>query len=92
MTTLHPIPHHLRATDEDIIDEIFRLLWFEFGAQLGDFEFYARHVTRLQEAYGCEAVAAALQRRHRQMRRATAFQIQQQPAFAKQLKRQAGRE
>jgi hypothetical protein len=89
MMTLLSIPIHPRATDEDIVEEIFRLLWFEFGAQLCNFEFYARHVTRLQATFGHDAVSAALQRHHRQMRRAVSDQIRLQRTYAARLKRGA---
>jgi hypothetical protein len=75
------------ATDADVVAEIFHQLWFEWGARLGDFEFYARHIPRLQAAYGDAAVAAALRRHHAQMRRSVSDEIRQQRTYATRLKR-----
>jgi hypothetical protein len=82
------LPHHLIATAADVVAEIFHQLWFEMGAQLGDYEFYSRNIRRLQEEYGADAVAAALRLHHAQMRCAVASQIRQQRSFARWLKRE----
>jgi hypothetical protein len=90
MTTLLPIQHRPTATDADVVEEIFNQLWFEMGARLCNYEFYSRHIPRLEAAYGDAAVAAALRRHHAQMRRAVASQIRQQRDHERRLKRQMG--
>jgi hypothetical protein len=62
-------------TDADVVEEIFRELWFEMGAQLCDYAFFSRHFRPLQAAYGHAAVAAALRRHHAQIRSAASSQI-----------------
>jgi hypothetical protein len=88
MTTLLPIPHRPTATDEDVVDEIFHQLWFEFGAQLGDYAFFSRNIPPLVAAYGHDAVAAALRRHHAQIRSAASDQIRQLRQHAARLKRE----
>jgi hypothetical protein len=75
------------ATADDIVDEIFHQLWFEFGARLGDFAFYALHIPRLEAEFGSDAVGRALRLHHRQMRRAVSDQIRQQRTYAARLRR-----
>jgi hypothetical protein len=78
------------APDPIAVDEIFRELWYEMGAQLCNFEFYSRHIPRLQDAYGCEAVAAALRQHQAMMRRACLGQIRDLRRNAARLKRERG--
>jgi hypothetical protein len=79
----------MNATDDDIVEELFHQFWFEWGAQLGDAEFFARNIPPLVAAFGHDAVDRALKLHHRQMRSATAFQIRQQRTYATRLKRSA---
>jgi hypothetical protein len=58
-----------------VVDKLFRKFWFEWGAQLCNFEFYSRHIPPLQDAYGCEAVAAALHRHQAMLCRQYSDQI-----------------
>jgi hypothetical protein len=89
MMTLLSIPIHPRATDEDIVEELFHQFWFEWGAQLGNAAFFSRNIPPLVAAYGHDAVDRALKLHHRQMRSATSFQIRQQQAYARRLRRSA---
>jgi hypothetical protein len=75
----------------DIVEEIYNQLWFKMGAQLCNFDFYARHIPRLQADYGHEAVSAALRQHHAQMRRSTSDQIRSQRNHAPRLKRESPR-
>jgi hypothetical protein len=81
-------PIELPVAGADVVEEIFHELWFEMGARLGDYEFYSRHIGRLQAEFGDAAVAAALRLHHAQMRRAVSSQIRQQQAYAARLKRE----
>jgi hypothetical protein len=56
-----------RDPDEIVVDEILVQLC-DWRARLCHFEFYARHIAPLQEAYGDEAVAAALRRHYAMLR------------------------
>jgi hypothetical protein len=75
------------ATDPIVVEAILDQLR-ESGARLCDIQFYSSIVQRLHEAYGHEAVAAALRRHHVEMRRAVSYQIRQQRGHVAWLKRQ----
>jgi hypothetical protein len=89
VTTLHPIPHRPRATDEDVIAEIAHQFWCVWGARLCDYAFFSRNIPPLEARYGHAAVAAALKRHHAQMRREVSEQIRRQRDHARRLKRSA---
>jgi hypothetical protein len=70
-----------------VVDELFRLFWGEWGAQLCNFEFYSRRIPPLQDYYGHDAVAAALAQYHAMLRSRTSSQIRDLRRNAAWLKR-----
>lgn len=75
---------------EIVVEEIFQQLNC-VGAQLCNFECYSRTVPPLQEAYGHEAVAAALHKNYAVIRARAADQIRCLRRNAARLKRELGR-
>jgi hypothetical protein len=73
------------------VEEIFNQLNCKIGAQLCNWECYARTIPPLQERFGRDAVSAALRQHHAQMRRSVSDQIQQQRRNAARLKRESQR-
>jgi hypothetical protein len=75
---------------EIVVEEIFYQLR-EMGARLYTFEFYARAIPPLQEAYGHEAVAAALGRHYAMLRGRASDHIRGLRRNAAWLKRESQR-
>jgi hypothetical protein len=61
--------------DPIVVEEIFQQFNCMMGARLCDFPFYARTIPPFQEAYGREAVAAALQKIYATIRSRAAWEI-----------------
>ncbi len=82
------IEEEMTTPDPVVVEEIFNQLWFEMGARLYDFEFYSRAIPPLQEAYGSEAVAAALCRHHAMLQSQASEHIRGLRRNAARLKRE----
>ena len=77
------------APDPITVDEIFQQLNCRMGARLCDFEFYSCNIQQLQDAYGHEAVAAALYKIYATIRARAAGDIRDLRRNAARLKRES---
>jgi hypothetical protein len=75
------------CTEETIIIEEISYQLRQMGARLCNYEFFSHHIGRLQVQFGAAVVTAALRQHHAALRRAVTWEIQQQRAYAKSLKR-----